>query len=245
MPDPWKISDLLASGEVGGAILVVDSEVARNPDSVQALRKLASTLPVVWAMGAHAGPLVIDHVAPDNIGIGHMACSYLRGLGCKRLAFVSGTPSWPLVRSRAFGFATATRDANLELTTYLICDNRAEAETYCGRTILVPTLTKLEELLASSKADERPDGIFTPTDREMAQVQPALSLARISPSRDVRLVSCNNDHGYLSMMTARPATFDLHTEAVARQALRRLRNRIHHRNEAPVLIEIPAVLLIP
>lgn len=72
----------------------------------------------------------------------------------------------------------------------------------------------------------RPTGIFVPSDYITAIAQPMLQKRGIEIGRDMLLVSCNNDALALAMLDPRPATIDLNSKEIGRQAAQVMGRRI-------------------
>lgn len=243
MPSPEEPGRLIRRGEIGGAILLVHSDLARTDGGRAALRSLAGRLPVVWAMGAQVGPLVVDHISPDNLGIGHLAASYLMGKGCRRCAMVVRTPEWAFIRERAAGFAGSLFDAGATFRIYLVSDNDRDGAVFPGNVHVVRSMEEAAAAMAASS--DRPQGIFTATDAHMAELHPKLIGAGFRPGSDLQLVSCDNDRAALSLLDPKPATIDLNTAEIASRAIRRLRMRMRNLHEPPVSMQVPPVLIEP
>lgn len=241
MPEPDQPSRLVNRGDIGGAILLIDSAAARSRHWAGPIENLAARLPVVWAMGGHTQDLPLDHILPDNLGIGRMAADYLRSRGCERVVTVTNSPHWPLTRQRLMMFASTALDSGMDLKTYLVTDQPRVAKVYAGQVSLVPTL----EAAAEAMAGDRPDGVFCPRDHELSQLYPALIQTGLRPGEALHAIACDNDQTQLMLMSPRPATIDINPREVARIAIRRLRSRMQHHLEAPMIINVLPTLIDP
>lgn len=243
MPRPDQSSRLTRRGDIGGAILLIDSTATSGPDWVRAIKNLARKLPVVWAMGGHAHCMPVDHILPDNLGIGRIAASYLSDCGCLRAAMVTSTPHWSLTRQRLMMFASTAIDSGMKVATYLVSDDPNDGKTYAGS---VKVLSTMNDVACSIAGDGfEPDGLFCPRDYETAQLYPVFQKVGMRLMRDIRVISCDNDVTQMSLLSPRPATIDTNPSEVARIAIRRLRSRMRNRNEAPAIINVPPTLIEP
>src|SRR5262249_31843647 len=82
MPDPGHLSPLFRRREVDGAIVFCDPTGSNFNDLV----KLHQQVPLVWVMGGEDALVNVDHVSPDNSGVGRLAFEYLAKSGCRKLA---------------------------------------------------------------------------------------------------------------------------------------------------------------
>ncbi len=243
MPQATESSRLVKRGDVGGAILLVDSSATRRPEWVKAIEGISQRMPAVWAMGGHANHLHIDHILPDNLGIGRIAANYLADRGCKRVAMVTLTPNWPLTRQRLMMFASTAVDSDMEIGAYLVSDDPAHGRAYAGKVTVLPTIEDVADAIAND--GYKPDGLFCPRDHETTQFYTALQQAGVNPEQDLKVISCDNDETQLSLMSPRPATIDINPREVARIAIRRLRSRMRNRLEPPAVINVPPSLVLP
>src|SRR2546421_3250860 len=128
MPDPGELSPIFRRREVDGAIVFCDPAGSNVSDLVE----LHKHVPLVWVMGGEDALVSVDHVSPDNSGVGKLAYDYLAGSGCKHFAFITDAPNWPFMRLRAQAFANATRDAGGFVSNYLVNSNNVQRESYGG-----------------------------------------------------------------------------------------------------------------
>lgn len=243
MPDVSVPSRLIREGDINGAILLVHSALARMPEGIRALRRLAGRLPVVWAMGAPIGPQVVDHVCPNHLGIGHLAGDYLLSKGCRNCAVVARMPQWALIRERVTGFAGCLYDAGTAFRSYIVSNDSRDADVFPGRARVIPSLEDVAMALAS--ADPRPDGLFVPTDAQIAELHPRLIQAGFTPGVDLHLVSCDHDRIALSLIHPLPATIDLNTQEIAELSIRRLQMRMQALDETLVTWQVSPKLIEP
>jgi LacI family transcriptional regulator len=240
MPNPQMVSPILRRREVDGAVVFCMSGVP-----VKQLVRLQEYVPVVWAMGNEDALAGVDHVSPDNSGIGRLAYEYLAALGCRRFAFITDHPEWLFARVRAQAFANAARDAGHTVLNYLAgTTTTLEREAYGGKTCARPALDRLvRELVAEIK--KRSLGLFVPTDLLLTMVYPLLARHGIEPERDLRIISCDNENERLSLLNPRPASIDIRSEEIGRLAARQLVQRIQRPDEPAVRIQIAPQVVLP
>jgi DNA-binding LacI/PurR family transcriptional regulator len=239
MPDPESLSPLLRRHEVDGAIVFLMSGIPHSR-----LFALREQLPVVWAMGGEGGtPPHVDHVCADNIGIGHLAYSYLAEQGCTEMAFLADYPNWNIMPLRGHGFAAAARDAGHSVTNYVVTEDALIRNSFGSRVCSAATLELLIDHLAG--AQPRPDGLFIPVDLLTSQVYPMLLARGIVPQRDMTIVSCDNEQERLSGLNPRPTSIDIRGEQIGRWAVRQLLQRLQRPDEPPARIQIAPRLVPP
>jgi DNA-binding LacI/PurR family transcriptional regulator len=243
MSDPSQPSKLLVDRQIDGAVVFLSSNVpiAMYEATFKAMLKYA---PVVWAMGIGTTLGGIDHVSPDNLGIGHLAYSYLKGLGCERPAFLTLNPSWPLMRLRGQSFLNSAFDDGYTPATYVTPDDPRFVAPYAGRIVTAPTLRDLIRQFAEEKS--RPDGLFVGNDLTTSQVYPLLAEYGIKVGTDLKLVSCDAEEARLSGMHPRPASIDIGGEEIGYRCVNRLLNRIERPSGPPLIIQVaPRMVLAP
>jgi DNA-binding LacI/PurR family transcriptional regulator len=212
---------------------------------VKQLVRLQEHVPVVWAMGNEDALAGVDHVSPDNSGVGRLAYEYLAALGCTRFAFITDHPEWLFNRIRAQSFANAARDGGHRILNYLAGQTTPlQREAYVGRTSAQPTLEGLVRELAAEL--RKPSlGLFVPTDLLLTMVYPLLARHGIEPERDLRIISCDNETERLSLLNPRPASIDIRSEEIGRLATRQLVQRIQRPDEPAVRIQIAPQVALP
>lgn len=230
----------LAGTQMSGVIVVADTLTVDQ----EAIVQMSRMLPVVWAMGGQVETIRVDHVCPNNMGIGALAHKYLMDQGCGSVAVLNPHPSdipiyWQRVQGFAFAALRCGRPAQV-----LLCDQDRSAIQALG-TIgsCGPMVDQLvEKLLALAP---RPQGVFLPSDNVMKLVHDALLARGVQPGRDITLIGCNNEEGIIASIDPRPATVALECVEVGRQAVQRLLWRIQNPYARPVLIEVAPRLVPP
>jgi DNA-binding LacI/PurR family transcriptional regulator len=237
---PDELGVALRSRGVGGVLTFLPSTSDPNM-----LRALARHLPVVRVMGEATGTEGIDHVGPDNVAIGAMALEYLMAEGCRDVAFLTANPGWDLIHMRGFGFQT--RAIQLGMTpapvAFIVPKTDADRERYGVRAIAQPTLEAAID--AFVKASPRPAGLFVPRDEETVAVYRLLAARGVVPGRDLTVVSCDNEDMRLSALHPRPASIELGTMEIGRQAVRRLLSRMRRPHEPAIKIQAAPRLAMP
>ena len=242
MPDPTKPGSILLDGQIDGAILLLSSEVPIA--TYDAMFKLIQKYtPIVWVMGMEMAISGVDHVAPDNVGIGYLAYTYLKNLGCQRPAFVTANPNWPLMRLRGQSFLNSAFDAGLQPVTYAVAEDKRVLQPYGGQVVSADRLTDLIEKLA--KADPRPDGIFVGNDFTLSYVYPMLVQHGIRIGVDMQIISCDAENARLAGMHPRPASIDIGGDEIGYRSVHRLLNRIERSNGLPLIIQVAPRLQVP
>src|SRR4051812_24361106 len=139
MPDPGELSPIFRRREVDGAVVFCDA----GGSNVSDLIELHKHVPVVWVMGGEDALVSVDHVSPDNSGVGRLAYDYLASTGCQHYAFVTDVPAWPIMRLRAQAFANAARDAGGFVSNFLMNASNVQRESYGGNVCVCDSLDDL------------------------------------------------------------------------------------------------------
>jgi DNA-binding LacI/PurR family transcriptional regulator len=239
---PTEPSPLLVDRQVDGAIVFLSSDlpVATYEATFKAMQRHA---PVVWAMGMDMAFNEVDHVAPNNVGIGFLASDYLQRLGCQRPAFLTADPGWPLMRLRGQSFLNTAFDAGATPTTYVVADNERMAHRYGRRVVYAPRLADLIAKLAS--AIPRPDGLFIGNDLTTQLVYPLLAQHGLRVGTDLHVVSCDAEQARLSGLHPRPASIDIGGDEIGYRCVNRLLNRIERPHGPPLIIQVTPRLQLP
>jgi len=242
MSDAAKPSPLLVDRQIDGAIVFLSSYVpiAMYEATFKAMRKYA---PIVWAMGIGTALGGIDHVAPDNLGIGHLAYSHLKSLRCERPAFLTANPDWALMRLRGQSFLNSSFDDAVTPAMYAVVENEKMVAPYGGRVVTSQNLPDLIDQLARDKS--RPDGLFIGNDETTSQVYPLLAERGIRAGTDLKVVSCDAEEARLAGMHPRPASIDIGSEEIGYRCVSRLLNRIERPHGPPLIIQVAPRLVLP
>lgn len=239
MPDPSELSPIFRRREVDGAIVFCDT----NGSNVSDLIHLHKHVPLVWVMGGEDALVNVDHVSPDNSGIGRLAYDYLARSGCKHFAFITDAPGWPIMRLRAQAFANAARDSGGFVSNYLLNANSVQKEAYGSDVCVRDTMDQLIADLARRLSAAT--GLFVPTDLLLTRIHPLLVEHGLWGRQDFKIVSCDNEEERLSLLNPRPASIDIQGEEIGRLAVRQLVQRLE-RPDAPLArVQLAPRLAIP
>ncbi len=242
MPRVGDTCRMLDSREVGGLIILVTGESSEQPTWVKTIEQMAASMPVVWGMGAHIPEIPIDHVMPDNFGIGHLAAQHLAGRGCKRVVAATLTPSWVVCRHRVTAFTSFALARGMEVETLLISTDPQAAWGYPGKVNTVPTVEAAYEWLLGHDAV---DGVFAARDQDAIQLQASLRHADATRQQALAFVACDNVLLHASPLTDSVATMDLNVAEICRLALGRLRHRMADPSIPPIAVGVHATLVPP
>jgi LacI family transcriptional regulator len=235
MEDLTKVSPLLTSRQVDGAIVFLSSEVPTSRME-QIFQSMQQHVPIVWAMGMGMMVGGVDHVMPDNVSIGHMAYTHLAQQHCDRLAFLTANPEWPLMRLRGQAFTNIAIDGGHAPVVYMVAQDKRVAEPYGPRVVMEPTLERLIKRLAESR--DRPNGLFVSSDMTTSHVYPLLARHKITVGHDLKIVSCDNEEPRLLGLHPRPPSIDIGSDEVGFRAVNRLLNRIERPNGPALVIQV-------
>jgi LacI family transcriptional regulator len=235
--DDEDVSPIIRRSEVDGAVVFF-----LNRPTDDCVRRLRDRLPIVWVMGGLSGTLNVDHVTPDNFGVGQLALEYLQAQGCRRLAFVDDRPGWQIMRMRGQSFASAAVDADVDLRHYLVGAVRP-VDLYGRNVVTADTLELLVDQIVHDP--QRPDGLFVSHDRLTAELYPLLARRGIRPEQDIRIISCDNEHQRLASLSPQPPSIDLQCDELGQWAVRQLIHRLQHPDAPPARIQVMPTLPRP
>ena len=239
MADPAQPSPLLTDRQIDGAVVFLSSDIpiATYGPTLAAMQRYA---PVVWAMGMEMAVNGVDHVAPDNVGIGYLAYQHLRGLGCRRPAFLTANPTWPLMRLRGQSFLNTAFDDGARPVVYAVTDAPRSVEPYGRITVTAPTLAELVAKFAAGEGSPhgRPDGLFVGTDDTTSRVYPLLAGTDVRIGTGLHVVSCDAEEARLAGLHPRPASIDIGGDEIGYRSVSRLLNRIERPNGPPLIIQV-------
>lgn len=204
--------------EMSGAIAFVQSHVDEKE-----LLKVSRHLPVVWVMGSESHRSLVDHISADNTGVGYLAFEHLASQGCEQFAYVSDTPSWPLMRARGQAFTNAANDAGRNVANYLVTTDELLLSAYGAAAYAADSLEDAIELLRRQCTGQL--GLFVPTDLLTTRIYPLLARHGLRPGVDLHIVSCDNEEVRLSSLHPRPKSIDLSAEDIGRAAVGQLISR--------------------
>lgn len=179
----------------------------------------------VFRHPAPQGPLYGDHIEPANDRIGVMAASYFVRRGHKKLYVVNpAIGPHPAFESRVRHFVEQSEreGVHVELVHVPYQDTDEQGNLIDG--LEVPAIQDFISNFQSQS--DAPTGIYIPCDAYLTILQKAFDAKGIRPGVDVEFLGTNNDYSFFQGLTVRPATIDIHPEALARAAIVALLQRI-------------------
>lgn len=194
--------------------------------------------PAVQLLGkSRTGRCRIDHIGPDNQQAGALAAEYLLGLGCSKLVFAStNTKNQEFRLERCQAFVKSAAAAGVECRAYF--QALSPGPDQLKKTIShYPADYKVFEKrndLIRAIARENPDsfGLFAPTDIELSMLIQQLQMLDVDFGGTCHAIGCDREVRCFAGVTPVPATMDLLVDTLAERAVRRLRHRIMHPNDA-------------
>ncbi len=170
-----------------------------------------------------------DHVTYDEDKIGRVAAAYLVGKGHERLACHGNGPG------RTMNFIRAARETGADVTEITF---RTYPFDESGK-VQMPNRQAIAELADEiSRLNPRPTGIYIGADVLAMGLHNALLAAGLAPGLDIEIVGTNNDAVLLNTLHPRPASVDIHAEAVGRRAVEQLYWRLDHSREPRQVVQI-------
>ncbi len=171
------------------------------------------------------GALYADHIEPANDRIGVMAAKYFINRGHKKLLVIN--PSLlphPAFESRASFFMELCRREGVSAESinvpYADMDEQGSLTDGCR----VPAI---QEFISNFQSmSDKPTGIFVPCDAYLTILQKSFVAKGIRPGVDVEFLGCNNDFSFFQGLATRPATIDIHPDAISKAAITALLQRI-------------------
>ena len=208
---------VLTDGSLDGILVF-----GRLPKMPTVLVDALLATPSAWVMRQHSDPLCrIDHIFYDNAQIGRLAADYLQTQGGTRLAVINGIPEHDAYHARQEGFLAACREAGIAASGLTTSPER-------------PSLRAVVE--AVMQVNDRPQGIFVPSDEQLLEVFHHLRNLGFAPEESIRLIGCNNDPMLMVRMDPRPATIDIHLGLIGERAVEQLGYRRANRSTPPMQV---------
>lgn len=196
-------------------------------------------LPVVKLMGQVLENSLYDHISYNNARLGELAAGGLLARGHRHVAVLAHwTAALMDERSSAFvrvieaagGCAKRLLD---EQPMLVVGEQRHEVDLAVMR-------RQVDVLLRS---EPRPTAVFLVMDMLVPAFYVALRERGLEPGRDIGVVGCNNERIYLDTLCPRPATIDIHAEAVGRRAVEQLLWRLDNPREPRVTLMLEPTLV--
>ena len=209
--------------KIDGAILFNVPSMEQNEKLMRDLRRI----PCVKIMGDISENEFFDHVSYNNHSIGKIAAEYLLSKGHKSFLLIEDKKiTTCFMRRRCMDFASAVRNAGAKIHE-ILGDNLLDES---GK-VQLPNVKNFGCAIEKMKTLETPTAIFVPADIYVAGLYLTLRYHDIIPGKDVEIVGVNNDYHALNNLTPRPASVDIHPEAVGRKAVERLLWRMDNPKE--------------
>ena len=164
------------SGRVDGILISVSGETSHG-DHIKEV--MASGIPVVF-FDRVCEDVETAKVITDDFECGYQAASHLVEQGCKRIAFLSVSPSLSISNNRMKGYKKGLADHHFKKNQaeILFCGNDIE-ENY---RIIRKALTK----------DKRPDGIIACVEKFTGSIYLACSDLKLAIPGDIKVISFTN-----------------------------------------------------
>jgi LacI family transcriptional regulator len=211
---------------VDGCILFGAHGVDPEPRLMHELRKLSGTVRI---MSSPIPGDLFDHVTYDNSRIGELAARHLLARGHRRIAAVGGIDDL-----RVNDFCRAVEAGGGE--TFKISRSGLFLEKGAAQSPNAEVLLEISRQL--SEMSPRPDALYVSADILMLGFYHALPKVGIRPGHDIEIVGTNNDAVFLDCLHPRPASVDIHAEAIGRRAVDQLYWRLDHPREPRQIVQL-------
>jgi LacI family transcriptional regulator len=226
----------LASEQVDGVLLM-----GQVTSVSQAIRSKLENIPAVGLMRGYDDLVnVCDRVVYNNASVGPMAADYLWAKGHTQVAFLNFDPAHTAFSRRQTDFVQSMTDRGGHVTILQTAEKHIESAN---------PLNNLRPLIAQLKAmpeNQRPAALCCASDSVLPDLYMVMMEQGIKPMVDIDIVSCDNEKQILARLAPRPATIDIRTEMIGRQAVRQLRWRFANQDEpSRITIMIEPVLVKP
>ncbi|MCC2334694.1 LacI family DNA-binding transcriptional regulator [Cellulomonas wangsupingiae] len=186
-------------------------------------------VPVVYAYAPSDDPQDAS-VVPDNVTAGRIATEHLLTLGRRRVAHVSGDPTYAAAQDRATGVAQALADAGLELSGPVRFGSWTEAWGRAG-------------VGAALDADPGIDAVVCGSDQIARGVLDALRERGIAVPGDVAVIGFDNWEPMIAGSRPALTSVDMNFEKMGRRAATRLFAGIAGKPEHGVEMIAPRVVV--
>ena len=187
--------------------------------------------------------LILAGQTPDralvagNDRIARLALDYLVRRGHRRLAYVNALPEITAIRTRGEYFQFFAEKAGIR--TEFCVARRAAIDLSASGPDLAALERSLEELIAPClNAPDRPTGFFVPMDFQVALLYRILPRLGFLPGRDLEIIGCDGELAALAGLSPRPATIEIPGDAIGRQAVEQLLQRLTGQEHTPHRIDI-------
>jgi LacI family transcriptional regulator len=211
---------------VDGCIFFGAHGVAPDPRLMRELRNLGGTVRI---MSSPVAGDLFDHVTYDNSLVGELAARHLLARGHRRIAAV-GSIDDPRVND----VCRAVVEGGGE--TFKISRSGLFLEKGAAQSPNAEVLLEISRQL--SEMSPRPDALYVSADILMLGFYHALPKVGMRPGHDIEIVGTNNDAVFLDCLHPRPASVDIHAEAIGRRAVDQLYWRLDHPREPRQIVQL-------
>lgn len=214
-----------------------------TPLAPELVARLASELAkfhAVWVLTRQdSAELPWDQILPDDDRVGVLAADYLVRQGHRHVGYVSCETKHLEYKDRAAGFARTIAAAGGRVSSIV--------EGPDGGLLPRPLYREAWQKIVGRfiAMSPRPTALFVPNDYHAMMLYQELVRSEIVPTRDVALVSANNDSHYLELMHPRIATVDVRYEVIGRLAAEWLVRRLSGTETLPRIVSLVDPVLIP
>lgn len=170
------ITNLLQNGRVDGILISISNQTV-NTTHLEGLKK--KDIPLVF-FDRVADDIDSPKITTDDYGGGFCATEHLIEKGCKRIAFISISPSLSIGKRRMGGYLDSMKKNGLETDSSMIiqCSNDEENNSRLIR-----------ELLSSTN---RPDGIFASVEKDAISTYKICEELNLKIPEEIKIISFSN-----------------------------------------------------
>lgn len=211
-----------------------------DPAMVGKLATQLTEFHAVWVLTRlDSADLPWDQVLPDDDRVGVLAANHLLRQGHRHVGYVNCETRHLEYKDRAAGFTRTITAAGGTVSSII--------EGPDGGLLPQSLYRKAWETIVSRflAMSPRPTALFAPNDYHAMMLYQELIRREVIPTRDVTLVSANNDSHYLEFMTPRIATVDVRYEAIGRLAAEWLVRRLRGTETLPRIVSLVDPVLVP
>lgn len=186
-----------------------------------------------------------DGIGSDYPACGYMAVRYLIDQGHKNIAYLNPVMNHGGFEEIGWTFNAVANRQNIRchmLTSEFHSQQTGTYDRQQARKAIHEQLKKIADMPIA----ERPTGLHIPADEFTVLAYEVLNDLAIIPGKDIEIISRRNQEMYLSQMNPRPATIDINTDEMGRQATDKLLGRIANpQNPVGSRLLIPPKLILP
>ena len=202
--------------KIDGAILFHTPAMQHNKKLLKELRGI----PCVKIMGEVSENEFFDYVTYNGMNVGRIAAEHLLSKGHRNLLYIGGRGN------RNLAFMKSVKAAGAQASEIFgdFFDESGKMQ--------LPNVKSIGGAIEKMKLLPKiPTAIFAPADIIVIGLYHTLKHYDIVPGKDVEIVGVNNDYNVLNHFSPRPASVDIHPEALGRKAVERLLWRMDNSKE--------------